>query len=317
VVINVSDLERSRALYEATTPLRVVARLDAPPQPMPAFGLASGSFDGYVLRDNSEGHPCEIHLVCWREPPPVGEPYAKFFNLGYFRLCFKSTEVQQRYEDVRRAGGRPFTEPLPPRPGYNYGRPVSGFRDPDGTVLEYVTMPGAERLYHVNFNCVDIRATRAFLEDELGLTCWLRAKSDVPEVNSFSPDSGPSTYDAAMFKVGGGDASREQVMFTLDVVQWTQPTPAGDPYGTQNHLGIVRVALEVHHFDDAHEVLAGVPGVTLSGPPATIDLGPDLGCRRHVIFTTPDQMVLELVEQPAYPLAAEATGAEPDSTSLR
>jgi catechol 2,3-dioxygenase-like lactoylglutathione lyase family enzyme len=304
VVINVSDLERSRALYEASSPLRLVARFDAPAQPMPALGLASGSFEGCVLRDATEGHPCEIHLVRWRDPAPIGSPYADFFNLGYFRLSFKSTQVQQRYEDAVQAGGRPFTEPLPPRPGHNYGRPVFGYRDPDGTVLEYVTMPGVERLYHVNFNCADILRTRAFLEDTLGLTCWLRATSDIPEKNSFSADSGLSFYDAAMFKVGGGDASREQPMFTLDVVQWRQPTPVGVPYPSQQNLGIVRVALEVHHLDEAYELLQTTPGVSMPGAPSTVDLGSDLGRRRHLLLTTPDAMVIELVEQPGYPEAA-------------
>lgn len=303
VVINVADLQRAMVFYEVTTPLRVVATIHAEKQPMPGLGFETGSFEGYVMRDDNEGHPCEVHLIKWNDPEPVGEVYPDFNSLGYFRLCFKSTDVLQRYEDALEAGGHPFTEPLLPRPGYPYGRPVFSFRDPDGTVIEYVTMPGLERLYHVNFNVEDVEETRRYMEEVIGLTCFLTLENDTPERNSFSKNSGPSTCKGALFKVGGGDASRVQPMFSLDVVQWTQPVPAGEPYKSQNHLGIVRSALEVHHLDETYDILRRTPGITLSGPPVVINLGSDLGEQRHLSFTTPDDMTFELVEQPDYPLA--------------
>ncbi len=48
--MNVTNLERSRSWYEATTTLRVVARTKAS-QSFPGFDIESGSFSGYLLKD--------------------------------------------------------------------------------------------------------------------------------------------------------------------------------------------------------------------------------------------------------------------------
>jgi hypothetical protein len=52
LVINVSDLERSREFYEATFPVTAVARTNGPAQPYPSLGLKRGRFDGYMLSDS-------------------------------------------------------------------------------------------------------------------------------------------------------------------------------------------------------------------------------------------------------------------------
>jgi hypothetical protein len=48
--VNVTDLERSRSWYEATTTLRVVSRTKAS-QSFPSFGIESGGVEGYLLKD--------------------------------------------------------------------------------------------------------------------------------------------------------------------------------------------------------------------------------------------------------------------------
>lgn len=301
IVVNVSDLEASRALYEATSPLRAVARIQAPHQKLDVLGFEEGSFEGYVLRDPIDGDPCEIYLVQWASPTPVGNPYPRFFNLGYYRISFKSTDVPKRYNDALEHNGRPFTAPLEPRPGHTVGRPVFGYRDPDGTVLEYVTLPGPERLYHMNLNCRNVLQSRRFFEENLGLTCYLRAVSDKPEINSFDPDSGLSEYDAALFKVGGGSPAVEQPMFTLDVVEWTMPGPSGTPYQTQNNLGIARIVLEVDDVDACYEEASADAEILISSGPATIDYGPEVGNRKSMMIKTAEGAAIELVQQPDYP----------------
>jgi len=84
--VNVTDLERSRAWYEATTTLRVVARTKAS-QSFPSFGIESGSFKGYLLKDATlpYGVPM-IHLVQWENPAPVGTPYRSQANVGWYRI---------------------------------------------------------------------------------------------------------------------------------------------------------------------------------------------------------------------------------------
>ena len=80
--VNVTDLERSRSWYEASTTLRVVARTKAS-QSFPSFGIGSGSFTGYLLKDANlpRGVPM-IHLVEWQNPTPVGRPYRSQANVG-------------------------------------------------------------------------------------------------------------------------------------------------------------------------------------------------------------------------------------------
>src|SRR6516165_9273506 len=75
--VNVTDLERSRSWYEAATTLRVVARTKAS-QSFLSFGIESGSFKGYLLKDAKlpRGVPM-IHLVQWENPAPVGMPIVR------------------------------------------------------------------------------------------------------------------------------------------------------------------------------------------------------------------------------------------------
>lgn len=85
--VNVTDLERSRSWYEASTTLRVVARTKAS-QSFPSFGIGSGSFTGYLLKDANlpRGVPM-IPLVEWQNPTPVGRPYRSQANVGWYRIC--------------------------------------------------------------------------------------------------------------------------------------------------------------------------------------------------------------------------------------
>ena len=72
--VNVTDLERSRAWYEATTTLRVVARTKAS-QRFPSFGLASGSFTGSITK--------LIITICYPR-------LVVFFLLKHFNIWYRS-----------------------------------------------------------------------------------------------------------------------------------------------------------------------------------------------------------------------------------
>lgn len=61
--LNVADLERSRAWYEAATPMRAVAETSAD-QAFPSLGIKRGRFEGCMLQDPSLGpNAPRIHLV--------------------------------------------------------------------------------------------------------------------------------------------------------------------------------------------------------------------------------------------------------------
>jgi hypothetical protein len=94
--VNVTDLERSRAWYEATTTLRVVARTKAA-QSFPSFGIEFGSFTGYLLKDATLLHGVPmIHLVRWEKPAPVGTPYRSQAHVGVvlYRSCWWTGEAR-------------------------------------------------------------------------------------------------------------------------------------------------------------------------------------------------------------------------------
>lgn len=106
--VNVTDLGRSRSWYEATTTLRVVAQTRAS-QGFPSFGIESGSFKGYLLKDTElpRGVPM-IHLVQWENPTPVGTPYRSQANVGWYRICPIVEDIEATRAVVIAQGSKPF-----------------------------------------------------------------------------------------------------------------------------------------------------------------------------------------------------------------
>src|SRR4029450_2489273 len=106
--VNVTDLERSRAWYEATTTLRVIARTTAA-QRFPSFGLAVGRFTGYLLKDANlpYGAPM-IHLVQWEIPTPVGTPYRSQANVGWYRIVPMVADIEAAREGGMAQGREAF-----------------------------------------------------------------------------------------------------------------------------------------------------------------------------------------------------------------
>ncbi len=107
VAINVSDLERSRAFYEAVTPMRVVARTQAPMQPFNLLGEAQGSFDGYLLEDGSGGDPCQLHLIEWQQPKPRGHASPTFFHAGWGKIAFSHAGADEVLDRLKANGITP------------------------------------------------------------------------------------------------------------------------------------------------------------------------------------------------------------------
>ncbi len=203
VVVNVTDLERSRAFYEAMTPLRVYAKTEARDQRFDGLGIESGSFDGYVLRDEVAGERVSVQLVQWHDPAPTGNTYPSHTNPGYFRICFSSSDVAGLYDGVIAAGYETLTPLRLPHGQHITGRPVFSFRDPDGAVLEYVTLPGEYRMYHTNCNVSDLDQANAFYEGVLGLPKTSHLFTTEPTENSFGPGGDLATFAANIYATFG------------------------------------------------------------------------------------------------------------------
>lgn len=307
IVVNVSDLQRSREFYERVTPLRVCGQATAALQPFPALGLDQGAFESVVLADGSSGQPgVVVELVEWKRPQPVGTPYQNFFSRGLYRFCFLSSDLDARYQALLDSGHRSI---LPPK---GHGVPVPGgregrtfvVRDPDGVPVQFTQRPNSwrpdlpDQLYHVNIVSGDIDSTRRFLQHVLGMDYVKRLTLPEPVGPIGFGDGSPIGQFDAVFLRHRGDPR-----FAIDVVDWFLPGVSGTPYREPTHLGIHRLGLEVDDLDAAVAALAS-HGMAVTDPD-TWDLG-SAGTRRLSIVTDAEGVTYELVQQPPFDGALEA-----------
>lgn len=295
VVINVSDLEKSREFYEWSTPLRVVNKISAPRQRFAGLGIEDGEFEGYVLDDGTGGEPATVHLVEWKTPAPVGRPYSVFWNVGFAKLGFATSMPWEERVALLHEGGAELTND-------KIARGYVSFFDPDGTTLSYYQDMYSTRRhdlwFHVNPVATDRERTIRFYRDMLGLDNYRDVYTDEPLPSSQGPGSDMAQWSSHVFS-GRGDRR-----FNIDMTQPVFPAPAPEtsaPYEEANHLGIVRVGLEVEDIDLAYELLQAAetigqaPGIIC--PPETWDLGSDLGSRRVLSLRDPDGIRVELIEK--------------------
>jgi catechol 2,3-dioxygenase-like lactoylglutathione lyase family enzyme len=329
VTINVSDLDRSRAFYEAVTPLRLLRRTQTPVQAFASLGVPRGRFVGYLMADASSATPgVVVHLVQWLEPEPIGRAYPAFFHRGLYRLCFLTNHLASRYENALAQGHTPF------RPPQGHGSPVPGGTeglsfvcpDPDGVAVQTTKRPSpwrddlADQLYHVNIVTSQVDVSRSFLQDIIGLDYVKRLTLPAPVGPiGFGRGADEGQFDAA-FLWHRGDQR-----FSVDVVDWFVPGVTGAPYPSPLNVGIQRLAFEVDDLDAAAAALlqqlpeplrASVRG------PEVWDLGAGL-TKRLLTFCDHDGVSYEFVEQlpfeaarttPWPPEAFDADPARADNT---
>lgn len=300
VVINVTDLERSRAFYEAVTPLRVVARLDASLQAFPGLGIAEGEFTGYVMEDGT-GRSVQIQLVEWKTPKPVGRHYSCFWHIGLAKIAILTPSAPAKLAQLKKLGIRPTNAVI--QRGY------TSIIDPDGVVISF---PGlsmeplldgddprrSERLQHVNPAVTDVRRSMRFYGETLGLDLDVESMPCEPTPSSQGPGSDISQWDSHLY-IARGDGR-----FRVDLSQFHHPAPGPEtsaPFAEAYHVGISRIGFEVDDVDACEAILrqtdpvCGAPGPMV--PVETWDLGCDVGKKRMLCFRDPDGIRLELVEK--------------------
>ena len=104
IVVNVRDLERSRAFYERFTPLRDRGEFEVTDASV--FGVERGSFVASVMRDDTGTTACPVLLVQWSNPPVTGTTYPSHTNPGYFRICFQHPDAGALFDRGARRGLR-------------------------------------------------------------------------------------------------------------------------------------------------------------------------------------------------------------------
>ncbi len=143
-----------------------------------------------------------------------------------------------------------------------------------------------ERLFHVNICVRDMERSIQFYQD-LGFK----------KVNDFTMED-PSVGDALGLKARKlrgvfmrlGDDANSPV---LDLVQFMDPPPQGQPYPSLNNIGICRIAFTVDDIDKTYEELKAKK-VEFVAPLHKID-GPGGAKIGVVCFKDPDGTVLELL----------------------
>jgi catechol 2,3-dioxygenase-like lactoylglutathione lyase family enzyme len=315
ITVNVSDLERSIDFYERTYPVTRAERTNGPAQSFRSLGIKHGEFEGRVMRDSQPFQGRALHLVQWKSPGPVGEPYKEANHVGFYRHHASATQsgLNDRYANVLAQGGRPYGPP-----SFIFITPTSGtnafaFLDPDGTTLEWVGAlepnPAGlpDNLSAYNANCRDLRRSYRFYRDVMGQAITSRLNPIVPQPASSgslgnllrNPDGSVYTglidFDAAI------TGYRADFRNVHDLLEWQMPRPFGEPYEAPNNLGSVNVAWEVDDIDASYEKLVrlGIRGIKpgLLRPPEEWDMG-EYGTRKVLNFRDPDGIMIQLHERP-------------------
>ena len=198
-MVNVTDLERSVAFYEAVSTLRCIATFDVPEQelaPLP-IDAERGSARGAVLVDQTGGDPVAVHLVQWVSPAPVGAPMSTFLGHGYVKLAITYPDAASKRAQLAAAGAE-LTNAVTVR---NYLSIV----DPDGVIISFLQADASptERLYHTCLSTISVEETTEFYRDVIGLDHWMRATVPSPVPASQGPGPDVAQFDSNFFRAFG------------------------------------------------------------------------------------------------------------------
>lgn len=293
--VNCSDLERSLRFYRDLVGLEPQSHTRPQPQDGDGFGLPGRVvWDAYLLHDDRGQAGPALDLLEWQSPKPIGRPHPEANHLGFMRVCLSHGDLDALYTELVDAGVE--TRSAPVEVPVLEDTTVRFFccDDPDGTCIEFVERDGPTRLSHVNINCRDLDHSSAWYQRVLGVSPIApRAEPPPAPGRGFGLD-GDVRYQADFLAVGGDPTS-----MILDLLEWQDPKPVGQPLFEANHLGPFRMAFQVA---DAAACCAELDrlGVEHSGP-CWLEMGPDLPMidgLNAVFFRDPDGTMLELIETP-------------------
>jgi catechol 2,3-dioxygenase-like lactoylglutathione lyase family enzyme len=143
---------------------------------------------------------------------------------------------------------------------------------------------------HVNVNCSDLERSLRFYADGLGLAAQSHTRP-APQDGAGFGLSGRVQWDAHLLHDGRGFAGP-----AVDLLEWQQPPPVGQPWPEPSHLGFSRLGFVTPDLsdDDARLRASGAEGV--SPPPR--GPGPAASARR-ALYRDPDGVFIELSERAA------------------
>lgn len=294
VNINCSQLESAQKFYEDIVTLTTEAHSGPDPQDGTPLRLGPGmQWDAFQLHDHHSFHGTALDLREWQTPTCIGELHQQPNHLGFSRLAFKVPDIALQCERLADSNVNCFSAPedvLIDR-DLDLRRRFFCFSGPDGMVLEFFDHDGPVEMGYVNVNCSDIERSIDWYCNTLGFK---------PTQPLLDHDMNGLVYGAAgslKFKSTLLHLSGEENSFGLQLTEWTDPQPTGQPYSEMNHLGLHRIALAVDDCQACYEALVN-DGVDSPGKPVWLDMGPDmLGDGVWSLFLyDPDGSCIELVQ---------------------
>jgi catechol 2,3-dioxygenase-like lactoylglutathione lyase family enzyme len=98
-----------------------------------AFGMEVADLKGVHLRIGDNTSATRVDLLEFKNPAPTGSPYPHLYHTGIARMCLKTTDIEQDYQDLKAKGIEFISEPKL-LPGTTVK--IVCFKDPDGTFIE-------------------------------------------------------------------------------------------------------------------------------------------------------------------------------------
>lgn len=302
VAVNVRDLERSRAFYEAVTPMRAKQRTQAPTQPFALLGVEQGRFDGWLMDDDSGGDPTMLHLIEWQEPAPRGAANPSFFHAGWGKMAFSHQGAAGVLEMLAANGVAPSNPVI--------HRDYVSFTDPDGVIISMLPNPVRPPMFfHTVSGPSDPLRTVRFYCDLFGLEYWMKSQPPAPLPTSQGPGADIVQWDSHILRAWGDHR------FNIDVSKILHPPQSGAVNPDVLNIGIARIGMEVRDIDAALALMEQAlaqhdhGGARIVGPVETWDLGEGVPKRRVFALKDPDGMHIDIY-QPDRMFVASAPTAD-------
>lgn len=137
--INCSDYDRSLRFYNALG-FKEVWRVPErnTPEVAAAVGMPPYRVKGALLALEGVTPPVVIDLLEWLEPHDKSPPYPHLYHYGIARVALTTDDMEGDIAKAKAAGAVFISEPAQMAPRAGSRTRFVCFKDPDGTVLEFV-----------------------------------------------------------------------------------------------------------------------------------------------------------------------------------
>jgi catechol 2,3-dioxygenase-like lactoylglutathione lyase family enzyme len=283
--LNVRDLARSVAFYEALTPLRATPVVD------------DGRTRSLLLVGDAAPLP-RLRLVEWREPRTTGVAHGSIAAIGFTRVVLHVADLDRTRELAESLG----IAPVAPTTGDDFrfelgSRGSVAYRvwsclDPHGIVVEFLENP-IPKVSTVAQGTATLARDLRFFTGVLGLDLVDTVATTRPMPNVYLPGGAPVEFRGVFLRVPGDPGGY------LDLLEHRDPAARHPPYDVAHHVGAVRCAFAVDDLDAAERALrdAASSAVPFEIDDArVVDFGGPLGDRRVLDLRDPEGVSYQLVD---------------------